>query len=198
MIHRSDVLKEAVDRCLNELYKWSQPSINLSELIKSGFKDSNESPLYRRHYLSQENFKYIKDNYIYAYALSDNWEYHFDTLINYLYKGGTKDKYINDGIHPGYRSYEKVPSIYAYLDKEDADIVLSLVAECKDFYYYDQDLNNFNYTVTLGCSPTCNKEEVEKYWQENGRPNYKIKDFSAENIIYGEDISEEDFIETLK
>ena len=195
MITRNDILTEAVDRCLNEMYKWSQPSIDLSELIKSGFKDSNENPLYRRHYLSQENFKYIRKNYIWAYSLDDGWDKHFDILLNYLTEGGLKDKYIQEEGKPGYRSYEKVPPIYSLLNKEDADTAISLIKECHDFYYKNHDLNSFNYSVTLGCSPTSNKQEVENYWHE--RPDFKIKDFNIEDIIYG-DISEEEFINTLK
>ena len=73
--------------------------------------------------------------------------------------------------------------------------------------------------TALGWSPTCNKEKVEEYWHTHGRPDFTIKDFKVEEVLYGmpirdengnemkdadgfpiydEDITEESFIETLK
>ena len=68
MISREDVLKEALHKCFVEMYRWAQPSIDLDELIKNGFKDNEKDPLYSRHYLSQDNFNYIRDTYMNADA----------------------------------------------------------------------------------------------------------------------------------
>ena len=84
-------------------------------------------------------------------------------ILNYLIKGALKDKYVTpeDG-SPSYRSYEKVPSIYEYLDKEDADIALSLIYECQHFYRHGLEENNFGCTMALGVgSPNSNKKEVD-------------------------------------
>ena len=206
MINRKEILEEAVHRCLRDMYLWSQPSIDIDELLKTGYKDTEESPLYRKHYLSSKNFVYLKDTYINAYRMEDDWENDFETLINYLYSGGLKSKYIKEEGCPGYKGYEKVPSIYKYLDKEDADIVMSLIGECKDFYRVNKEANDFSFTMALGVgSPTSNAKEVEEYWQDNNRPNFTIKDFYIEDILYGTEendyepeMSEEDFINTLK
>ena len=61
MINRKEILEEAVHRCLRDMYLWSQPSIDIDELLKTGYKDTEENPLYRRHYLSSKNFVYLKD-----------------------------------------------------------------------------------------------------------------------------------------
>ena len=59
-------------------------------------------------------------------------------------------------------------------------------------------------TVALGYSPSSNKETVEKYWQNNGRPDFIIKDFNVADVVYGGpndeylDISEDEFTKTLK
>lgn len=207
MITRSDILGEAVHRCLVDMYKWSQPSIDLDALINSGFKDNEKNPLYNRHFLSHKNYNYIVDIYISAYKLEDDWFKTFDTLVNYLYKGGLKSIYIEGtDNNPGYKGYEKVPSLYTYLDKEDADIAMSLIAECRDFYYVNREKNDFTYTVALGTgSPTCNADTVINYWQANGRPNFNIKDFYIEDVLYGTEatdyeptMTEEEFINTLK
>ena len=52
MLTRSDILSEAIHKCLVEMYKWAQPAIDLDKLIADGYKDSKEDPLYKRHYLS--------------------------------------------------------------------------------------------------------------------------------------------------
>lgn len=206
MITRSDILGEAVHRCIRDMYLWSQPSIDIDELIKNGFKDDEKNPLYNRHYLSTKNFIYIRDVYIRAYNMNDGWFKTFETLIDYLYKGGLKDKYVVDNNGLGHREYEDVPSLYAYLDKEDADIAMSLIGECMNFYRVDKEKNDFSCTVSIGVgSPSCNKEGVEKYWQSNGRLNFVIKDFFIEDILYGTEendyepiMTKEEFINTLK
>ena len=47
MLTRSDILSEAIHKCLVEMYKWAQPAIDLDKLIADGYKDSKEDPLYR-------------------------------------------------------------------------------------------------------------------------------------------------------
>ena len=205
MIDRQIILSESIDKCLADMYKWAQPSIDITKLIASDFKDNKQDPIYKKHYLSQNNYKYIVDAYIRAYGMKDEWKNNFKVLIDYLDKGGLKDKYIEATKNkPGYRSYEKVPSIYAYLDKEDADIVLSLIAECRDFYRHNLEENKFSMTMALGVgSPTCNAKSVESYWHEHGFPDFTIEEYNIENIISGFDdeslnISEEDFIIKLQ
>ena len=63
MLTRSDILSEAIHKCLVEMYKWAQPAINLDKLIADGYKDSKEDPLYKKHYLSEKNFIYLRDIY---------------------------------------------------------------------------------------------------------------------------------------
>ena len=60
-------------------------------------------------------------------ALLDKWDDTFDLIYKYLIEGGIKDKYIQPKDAPGYRGYEDVPSLYKYIDEEDADITLSLI-----------------------------------------------------------------------
>ena len=65
----------------------------------------------------------------------------------------------------------------------------------------DFELESFNLAVYLGASPYSNKEQVEEYWRNHGRPDFTIKEFNIEDIEYSEDEdspTEEEFIETLK
>ena len=72
MLTRNDVLGKAIHECLADMYRWAQPSIDIDKLIESGFKDSKEDPLYKRHYLSEKNFIYLRDIYKDAYGITDD------------------------------------------------------------------------------------------------------------------------------
>lgn len=189
MIDRDIIIKRAIEECLEEMYAKAQPSVSYKELVKkvkSGeIEDSHENPVYKRYYLSQEEFDYIRNKYAEAYDLKPKWREYIELLEEYLTKGGTKDKYIpetmeEDGsTHPGYRSYENVKSLKEQLkdvirdDKtldKAIDIVMSNIKDCKNFYRFDRDCETFTFSVCLGASPTSNKETVEKYWESQGTP----------------------------
>ena len=207
MITRTDILSEAIHKCLAEMYRWSQPSIDIDKLIADGFKDDREHPLYERHYLSQENFIYIRDRFKEAYGITDEWDSTFDTLTEYLVKGGTEDDYkpaTED--RPGYRDYKEVPALETFIGKESTEQCLTLIKKCRDFYKgHCREINQFDMTMALGVgSPNSCAERVETYWRNNGRPLFTIKEFKVDDVIYGGvndeyiDISEEEFIESLK
>ena len=205
MINRSQILDQAMHNCLVEMYKWAQPSIDLNKLLDSGFKDSLENPLYKRHYLSQENFIYLRDSFKTAYGIVDNWDYTFSTLIDYLVKGGLEDDYKpSTKDRPGYRDYKKVPPINTIINNEDTQKCLTYIDKCRKFYKgHSIEVTQFNISISLGGSPNSNKDFVQKYWKNNGYPEFTIVDHNIENIIYGFedenlDISEEDFIKNLK
>ena len=189
MIDRDIIIRKAVDECMEEMYLKAQPSVNFKELIqkvKSGeIEDSHDNPVYDRHYLSMEEFEYIRNKYAEAYGLKSHWIPNIELLESYLKEGGTKDKYIpetmeEDGfIHPGYRSYEKVKPLIEQLkeyilDEETlnkvSNTIFNTIKDCKYFYNFDTELSSFNVMTALGASPTSNKESVEKYWELQGKP----------------------------
>lgn len=207
MITRDDILNQAYQECIVELFKWSQPSIDINELIKNGYKDDGEIPLYRQHYLSQSNFRIIQDRYMSAYGIIDTWDETFDTIKNQLLNGGIEDDYKKGTLEkPAYRDYKKVlPLKEVISNPKDIDTVIEYIEKCQNFFKgHCMETNRFNMSTCLGCSPTTNPKEVEIYWQHNGRPDFKIKEFNVDDVIYGGindeyvDISEEEFINTLK
>ena len=134
MLIRIDILSEAIHKCLVEMYKWAQPAINLDKLIADGYKDSKEDPLYKKHYLSEKNFIYLRDIYKDAYGITDNWNDTFELLIDYLVKGGTEDDYrpaTKD--RPAYRDYKKVPALDTLIGKEATDKCLEHIKKCQNF-----------------------------------------------------------------
>ena len=241
MINKRDILSKAIYECLIECYRWAQPSIDADKLIKENkIQEHPNDRFFERYYLSHENFKYIQETYVNAYKIKSNWEDHVDLLVKYITsKDSKKDVYIpRDGDKPGYRGYEPIVPLnniilnylrdYIIKDKcqiseSDSEVlqehILHLIDTCKKFYNVDPDYNTFLINTALGWSPTSNKEQVEKYWREHGRPDFTIKDFKIEEVIYGmplrdengiiikdsdgfpvydDDITEDSFIETLK
>jgi hypothetical protein len=67
-LSRRDILQKAYDECMTEMYAKAQPSADYNKIIedlRNGVSDdSQDDPIYQRHYLSHEEFNYIKDKYI--------------------------------------------------------------------------------------------------------------------------------------
>lgn len=202
MLTRNDVLGKAIHECLADMYRWAQPSIDIDKLIESGFKDSEENPLYKRHYLSQDNFIYIRDSFKIAYGIVDDWNDTFELLIDYLVKGGTEDDYrpaTKD--RPAYRDYKKVPALDTLIGKEAADKCLEHIKKCQNFYCgHSREVNQFDMTMALGVgSPNSCAKVVEDYWHEHGKPEFKVKEFKIDDIIYDDRYPDVDeFLESLK
>lgn len=202
MLTRNDVLGKAIHECLADMYRWAQPSIDIDKLIESGFKDSEENPLYKRHYLSQDNFIYIRDSFKTAYGIVDDWNDTFDILINYLVEGGIEDDYKSaTKDRPAYRDYKKVPALDTLIGKEATDKCLEHIKKCQNFYCgHSREVNQFDMTMALGVgSPNSCAKVVEDYWHEHGKPEFKVKEFKIEDVLYNEEYPDVDeFLESLK
>ena len=217
---RDDIFKEAVRNCFRECYRKAQPSADYDEIVekvKNGeIEDTDVNPVYNRYYLSMEEFTYIRDKYLDAYKMRNAWTPNIDLLKSYFVEGGTKDKYIpehadEDGFtHPGYRGYEKVlpfkeqvlnylrdcglhESMAVKLSHDINNIAIYNIESCQDFYRFDREESDFSWAVTLGASPTSNKEKVIEYWKSQGI-EVKIEDRNPlllwEMDEYGENFAE--------
>ena len=59
---KSKILNQAIEDCLREMYRYSQPSADydkLKEEAKEHPEEEKEFPTFKRFYLSTEQFKYI-------------------------------------------------------------------------------------------------------------------------------------------
>lgn len=195
IIERRDILERCFHDCMKEMYEKAQPSADYDQLIQDYIdgKIGKDETVYDRYYLSNEEFTYIKDKYKEAYRIKEEWRDNIEVLERYLNEGGSKDKYIpeqtdEDGFtHPGYRSYEKVPPLKEHIKNildqhlettelpqvrveladELTNKVMELISACKDFYKFDREETQYEFSVCLGASPTSNKETVKKWWKEN-------------------------------
>lgn len=190
MITRKEILIKAVNDCLIEMYKWAQPSINLQDYLDNNkIIESGNDPFYKRYYLSENNFKYIKNRIAEAYGIVDHWNNDIDLLINYIIDPDSKKIVYNDK-----KEYVNITPLFDLT--KDANEVLNLIKDCKNFYKLNKEYNDFMFSVTLGPSPTSNASTVLEYWHTHGRPDFKIKDFNVDCILYDENINQ--FINTLK
>jgi hypothetical protein len=190
MLDRKEILERAYHECMVEMYAKSQPSVDFNQLLadaKAG-KIGKDEKVYERYYLSHAEFDHIRKKYIDAYNIKATWKSDIELLEQYLTDGGNRDKYIEAhtdeyGYHPGYRGYETVKPIgeqiqdilKAELGEEHFEVgnkileaVMNTIKDCKEYYRFDREENDFNYSVGLGPSPCSNKDTVKEYWKEQG------------------------------
>lgn len=224
ILYRKDILQRAYNECLTEMFAKAQPSADFNALmegVKNGtIIDNDANPIYKRYYLSEEEFRYILKKYKDLYNIKCEWKNHIGLLEGYFTGNGKKDvwlpdKYDSNGnrIRSAHRGIEKVPhisdSIYNILkekisnttdaeelSKEITGKVMTYINDCREFYTLDLEEYGFETSVALGCSPTSNKEDVIKYWKEQGI-DVNIVDRNP-NLLWDMDYYGDDFEKVMK
>lgn len=186
LITRRDIMQEAYNACMREMYAKAQPSANYDAIVagvKDGtIQDSDKDPVYARHYLSQEEFKHILNKYIKAYGMEKKWDSYVGIIETYLKGGGHRNIYVNNS-----KELICVPHIKETFTKEINDNfgnvlgedteklseilsnkVLEYVQWCRDFYVVDREADSFSASVALGESPSSNPDAVIEYWARQG------------------------------
>jgi len=171
MIDKDTIMKEAIDRCLEEMFQKSQPKASYYgylEQLKKG-QISKDDKIYDRHYLNETQFKYIAEKYKKAYRLKRTWISNVDFVLNCLKEGGFKTIYepLIDGGEK-VRSAKKMDPIAMIIGQENANKVIEYIKNLRDFYRFDRDEEKFDFNIYLGCAPTCNAETVKGYWKSQG------------------------------
>lgn len=196
---REKVLLEAYQDCLREMYAKAQPSASYDEYIQkveNGLIDeSKEGEIYKRHYLSQEEYIYIIEKYIDAYALNDKWSEHCDLISEFFNevkwdKIESFDKIIDEILSQKIQDAE----LRKKLSDEIFEKIIERIDTCRHFYRGNREESSFRFSIGLGCSPISNKETVINYWQKQGK-DITIVDHDPntffEKDMYGEDYEEE-------
>lgn len=127
MITRRDVIADAADKCMKELYSLAQPAITWEEFIKENkefikreeeyyklpkenrisYKEFMGPKPYEFYYLPKEVLKEIVDNYIYAYEIDEHQNLldTIDLLKKYCDDPIEEFYHPGEGENPGYRDY---------------------------------------------------------------------------------------------
>ena len=185
MVRREEILGEALERCLTEMYKRSQPSIawkKIKELFESGYYN-DENRFFDQHYLSVEEYDEIVKSFISAYCMQNLFKEHCDLVYDYLENGGYKDvfeKETEDG--PTLRKVERTEKLSEVVGEENAKKCLELISLCRNFFRGEIDETTFRVNV-MNFAPSTDKEAVQKYWDEQGK-KVVIKDRCLDE--YGE------------
>ena len=221
MLTREEILNKAYHDCMCEMYAKAQPEAdwdNIVEEYRSGKIGKNER-VYDRHYLSMDEFLYIRDKYKEAYNIKKTWIPNLEFLEELINKGGLKDKYNPDWTdeqgnhHPGYRSAEEVKplkeqifDIIKEFDSSEAaqeigeiiyNKVIDTIENYKDFYRFDREADDFDVNISLGASPCTNADTVKKWWKENYNQDIEIEERNPRLFWYrdmeytDEDLAEE-------
>lgn len=182
MISRNDILCEAVDNCIKEMYANCQPHVEWEDFIKQNkeWKEGEPRP-YEFYYLPKEIFKDIADSYIYAYSIGSTLSNHLDLIVKY-FEEPIRDKYIHEEGKPGYRSYERFEPLKNIIGEDAYKSVLDYIEEARRFYSSDYELSSFNMSVYLGPGPNSNKEAVIENWKK-----YRNQDITIDESVWNEE-----------
>ena len=173
-ISRDEVISEAVDKCLDLMFRASYPSITFEEYKEQHKKLTNEerrsAQLYNSHYLPWKIYDAIKNDFVEAYELESQLPTIIDILKGY-FKEPIVDKWIEgkDENDPGHRGYAH-PEPMSEETYKEAEKFLDMA---NDFYNWNRDLTTFYFNVS-NYSPCSNRETVEKWWHEHGDPDFKL------------------------
>lgn len=167
---RKDILRECYERCLIEMYEKSQPKGDYMKYVDMAKKGeiTKDDLIYNRHYLNETQFNYIANKYKEAYRCTNEWESNCDFLIKCFEEGGFKTVYKPDMTGEKVRTAEKTSCLKDLIGEENAEKVITLIKELRDFYRFDNDEAKFNWNIYLGPSPTSNAETVKEYWKSQG------------------------------
>lgn len=187
---RKDVMIKAVMDCRTEMYAKAQPPLDYPDAlrrIENGEQlDTNLDPLYERHYLSNEEFEYILDKYLTAYNMKRYWKDCVEVVERYLEEGGPTNR---RGGKYGL-GVEKNPKLMDLIGPENAWQTLLIIKDCKDFYRFDREQEEFERSITWYSCPTSNKKRVIQYWKEHGK-DITIEDRDPDTFWYRDEYGDD-------
>ena len=192
VISRDDVLSQAIDSCLDLMYRSSYPSITLEEYMAEHAKfetreEKENARLYESHYLPWKVFSTIAEDFVEAYDLKSPLPDIIEVLKGY-FKEPIVDKLIEckEG-EPGHRGYEHPEP----MDDETYQKVEKFLDMANEFYNWNRDYNAFTFNVS-DYSPCSNRETVERWWHEHGDPDFKLPEDSYWADGWDDEPEEED------
>ena len=167
MITRRDVIADAADKCMKELYSLAQPAITWEDFIKENkefinreeeyyklpkenrisYKEFMGPKPYEFYYLPKEVLKEIVDNYIYAYEIDEHQNLldTIDLLKKYCDDPIEEFYHPGEGENPGYRDYRHPDNLATCLISElkeyaNSDISEEIICKAKDLFFKFLDM----------------------------------------------------------
>lgn len=192
LLSADEFMTRCINECLDKMYQLSEPSITWGELKEQGEKQEPEErkrePMFERHYLPQEVYLEIVRLYANIFGFNMEWKENIEFLCDNLFNGGRKEVYKEDANGDFRKTYEDTPKLADAIGTENAEKVKTIIEDIKNFYNFNRQYQQFSFNV-MNFSPTCNKDTVEKYWREHGKPDFTID----EDKWFKEDYEEDDY-----
>ena len=194
VISHDDVLGDAVDKCLDIMFRASYPSITLEEYKEQHRKLTKEeresAKLYHAHYLPWKAYKAIEEDFVSAYEMESQLPTIIDILKGY-FREPIVDKWIEgkNEHEPGHRGYEKPEP----MPEEHRVVAEKYMDMANNFFSWNRDATALYFNV-CNVSPCSNRETVEKWYHENGQPDFKIPedDYWVDGWDDGEELEDEE------
>ena len=148
---RDELLIEAYDGCLRELYLNSEPPIDLNDLIEEGFVDDEKNPLRAKHLIEDEVMEDIIEDFMYSYGIRDSFHDNLEIIKHDLEHGPflRESKY----------SMIQLPSLKEEIGEEHYNTVMEYLDTMAKFYRHDREWTSFRTSIHLGASPNTIKKD---------------------------------------
>lgn len=148
---REEVLVQAYEECLRDLYLNSEPPIDIKELIDSGFKDDENDPLRNKHFIDKETFTEIVEDTKYAYGIIDHFHDNLELIKSDLKNGPT--------VRTSKYEYTALKPLKEEIGEEAYNKVMEYIDAIYNYYRKDYDVSKFDFSIFLGASPSFKQKE---------------------------------------
>ena len=151
-------------------------------------KNRDEARLFNRHYLPHKIHTAILEDFAEAYELKSQLPGIINILKDY-FKEPIVDKWI-EGVNehdPGHRGYEHPEP----MPEEHRVVAEKYMDMANGFFNWNRDLNCLYFNV-CNVSPCSNRETVEKWYHENGHPDFKIPEDNYWVNAWGDEEEEDE------
>ena len=142
---RKEVLEQAFDECIREMYLRSDPPVDINEIDFSTFKDDEKNPFRSQHLIDSDQFDEVLEDTMYAYGIRDDFHDSLELIKQDLEKGPQLrlSKY----------EYDQLDPLSEVIGKEAFDIVMKYLDTISIFYRTDYEVSQFKMSVCFGPSP---------------------------------------------
>ena len=148
---REEVLVQAYNECLRDLYLNSEPPIDIKELLDSGFKDDENDPLRNKHFIDEETFNEIVEDTKWAYGIIDHFHDNLELIKSNLKDGPT--------IRSSKYQYTTLKPLKEEIGEEAYNKVMEYIDAIYNYYKNDYDVSKFDFSIFLGASPSFKPKE---------------------------------------
>ena len=140
---RKEVLEQAFDECIREMYLRSDPPVDINEIDFSTFKDDAKNPFRSQHLIDSDQFDEVLEDTMYAYGIRDDFHDNLELIKQELEKG------------PQLRlsKYDQLDPLSEVIGKEAFDVVMKYLDAISIFYRTDYEVSQFKMSVYFGPSP---------------------------------------------